>query len=284
MSSPRFHRSLLAALALVLLAAPAHAADTVKAGSDVWKTDGGSHASFVNDPIPAGFFCSGSPAFAGTLELSGRPLATHPPDALRGADTVVVRDDDATFTVGGVARVNARVAALSLEGTSPLTVSCTGGPVTWNVLVYADDPAVLSDLVVVRTSLLGGTFSGTLRVPAVIRFTNAADPGMVLELDNDVEFAIPAGAEWTGQPAFDGWSSPAASVDTNGDGRPDTAIPAASDFFPGTSPNRQPGCARPPCPVRIRHTREGNHGHLVAPPPPPCEEPPCGPPVEVQGR
>jgi hypothetical protein len=254
------------AASLALAGAPVASADSVEAGSDVWKTDAsGSYVSFVRNPIPAGFFCAGSPAFSGTIELTGRPLVTSPRNALRGADTVVVRDRDAVFSADGIARVSGRLVALSLAG-DDLTVACDGGPITWDVLVYADDPSVTSDLTVVRESSLGGTFSGTLRVPAVIRFTNAADPSDTRELDNDVDFSVPADAEWTDEPGGDGWSSPAVSVDANADGRPETAIPAASDFFPGTSPNRQPGCNRPPCPVRIHHTGDG-HSHLVRPPP-----------------
>ena len=85
MSCPRVHLALFAALAPVLFTTPARAADTLRAGSDVWKTDGASRVAFARNPIPAGFFCPGSRAFTGTVELTGRPLATHPPDALRGA-------------------------------------------------------------------------------------------------------------------------------------------------------------------------------------------------------
>lgn len=260
----------LAALAIAIAGAPAGAQTTLQAGSDVWKTDGsGSFVSFVADPIPAGFFCPGSPAFAGTLEVTGKPLATTPTNALRGADTVIVRPQTAAFDANGVAQVSGHVAAMSLKGKSQLTVNCTGGSRTFDILVYADDPSVPTDLQVVKTGSLGGTFSGTVRVPAVVRFTDAADASYSVELDNDIDFAVPADAEWTNVPGGDGWKSPAATVDTDADGAPDTAIPAASNFFAGKSPNPQPGCATPPCAVKIRH-QAPTHAHVVVPPPKPC--------------
>lgn len=260
----------LAALAIAIAGAPAAIAQTLSAGSDVWKTEGtGSFVSFVSDPIPAGFFCSGSPAFAGTIEVTGKPLATTPANALRGADTVIVRPQAAAFDANGVAQTTGHVAAMSLKGKSQLTVSCSGGSVTFDILAYADDPSVPTNLQVIRTGTLGGTFSGTVRVPAVLRFTNAADPSHSVELDNDIDFAVPSDAEWTSAPGGDGWASPAATVDTDADGTPDTAIPAASNFFPGKSPNPQPGCANPPCPVKIRH-QAPTHAHVVLPPPKPC--------------
>lgn len=270
MSRHSLTRTALAALALAVVFAPVAMAETLDAGSDVWKTDAnGSFVSFVNDPIPPGFFCDGSPAFSGTIEMTGKPLATSPSNALRGADTIIVRPQPATFDANGVAQVDGFVAALSLKGKSQLTVDCTGGPITFNILAYADDPTVPTELEVVKTANLGGTFSGTVRVPAVVRFTDANDASYSVELENDIDFQVPSTAEWTNEPGGDGWSSPAATVDTDADGVPDTPIPAASNFFPGHSPHPQPGCSTPPCVVIIPHVVP-QHAHIVVPPPKPC--------------
>ena len=106
-----------AALAIAITGAPVAVAQTLQAGSDVWKTEGtGSFVSFVGNPIPAGFFCPGSPVFAGTIEVTGKPLATTPSNALRGADTVIVRPQSAAFDANGVAQTTGFVAAMSLKG------------------------------------------------------------------------------------------------------------------------------------------------------------------------
>jgi hypothetical protein len=254
------------ALSAACLAVPVVADAGVDAGSDVWNTpgDGTSFVDFADDPIPAGFFCTGSAAFSGTIALKGKPLATNPAAALRGADTVVVRPDDASFG----SNFAAYIVALSLEGTTGFSI-CGG---SWTVLVYARSGEAVSVLAAQQTGAGGGTFGGTLVVPATVRFTKGAT---VRELDRDVDFLIPSDSEWTFEPGGDGWVNPAATVDTDADGSPDTAIPAGSNFFPGWSQfpvsglTAAAGCSRPPCRKPVRHEAP-RHRHVVQPPLPPC--------------
>src|SRR3954454_18729508 len=90
----------LVALAVVLLAAPLTAAETViHRGIDTFTTtaNGTTFYDFSQSPIPAGFFCKSSAAFTGRVTLKGLPLETGAPGQLHGADTVIERLDDAAF-------------------------------------------------------------------------------------------------------------------------------------------------------------------------------------------
>jgi hypothetical protein len=64
-----------AVLAALLLASLPAAAGKVTAGIDVWTTpdDGNTVVDFTSNPIPAGYFCAGSPAFAQRIALKGSP-------------------------------------------------------------------------------------------------------------------------------------------------------------------------------------------------------------------
>lgn len=83
-------------LALSLLAAD----PVIQRGIDVFTTpaDGKTYYDFARAPIPAGFFCKSSRAFAGRLAFKGLPLAMETPGQLWGGDTVIERLDDAAST------------------------------------------------------------------------------------------------------------------------------------------------------------------------------------------
>src|SRR5262245_45528254 len=98
---------LLGALALLLLIAlPVAAADrVVQSGLDLWLTpgDGKTFIDFSRAPLPAGFFCFKSEAFAERIVFRGVPIVTGEPGALGRTDTIVERLDDAVFNRRGVA-------------------------------------------------------------------------------------------------------------------------------------------------------------------------------------
>ena len=114
MSRNRFYLPLLAA-ALLLLALPAAASDgVIRNGIDVWHTVSGTFANFRSQPIPAGFLCAGSSAFAGKVPMRGVPIVTRNPGDLAGADTVVLRLDDAPFNAQGIAQTPIQFKAMHL--------------------------------------------------------------------------------------------------------------------------------------------------------------------------
>src|SRR5262245_16632259 len=91
----RFSTILIIA-SVVLIAAPAFAADRVIAnGIDLWTTrgDGSTFADFSIESLPAGFFCSKSAPFTGQVVLRGVPIATGQPGVLGTTDTIVQRLD-----------------------------------------------------------------------------------------------------------------------------------------------------------------------------------------------
>src|SRR4051812_37935201 len=94
------HLAILGTLA-VLLAVPAFAGDAVITnGIDLWRTPpaGGTFVDFSKEPLPAGFFCPNSAPFTDKVVLRGVPIKTKPANALREADTIIQRLDDAAFT------------------------------------------------------------------------------------------------------------------------------------------------------------------------------------------
>ena len=69
---------------ILLLSLPAAAGQPVMNGVDLWATpgDGTTFYNFQADPLPAGFFCPGSTAFAGRVSFKGLPIATSVPGVL----------------------------------------------------------------------------------------------------------------------------------------------------------------------------------------------------------
>src|SRR6185295_7510645 len=117
---------LLAALAVVLLAAPLAADTVIHRGVDTFTTtaNGKTFYDFSQSPIPAGFFCKSSAPFTGRVTLKGLPLETATPGQLHGADTVIERLDDATFDDGGTAVTRIQFRALSLVSVASVKTAC----------------------------------------------------------------------------------------------------------------------------------------------------------------
>jgi hypothetical protein len=259
--------------ALVLLAVPA-AAGTVTHGIDVWNTpdDGNTLVDFTSYPIPAGFFCAGSPAFAQQIALKGSPIVTNPANALGKTDTIVERLSDATFT-NLTASTTIQVDALSLVQHAPVTISCTGGNKTFNVTVNRDwNPPQGTQTVGPMTinesdsTGAGGTFDATVYVPGLVTFTDTSTGRSLTPLSDVITLQVSGGA-WASSPGTGGVvHTSSLQVDSTGGGTANLTVPGTSNLAAGWSRSTSP-----PSPVPVNH--KGPHPTWPLPPPPPCPPP-----------
>lgn len=226
--------SVVTAFLFVLAAgSPAFAGDdALRKGVDVWMTVAGfARTSFESEPIPAGFFCEGSKPFTGAVEFEGGPLAAEPAGSLGTVDTVVRRLDDAVFDGKGQAKTRIQLMALSLVSTKPVETSCGAYDVA--VTLAGEQPT--TTMSIVKTEALGGTYSAPLALNVKVAFTPASGHQSARrELTRRIELGPANHSVWTyvSAPRYEG----NVRIDTNGDGRPDTALPAASNFLAGVSP------------------------------------------------
>ncbi|HEY4561603.1 MAG TPA: hypothetical protein VIJ36_01410, partial [Thermoanaerobaculia bacterium] len=110
---------------MLITGSPAFAGDVIHKGVDLWMTVAGfARTSFAQEPIPAGFFCPGSPPFTGTVTFKGAPLAAEPARSLGSIDTVVRRLDDVAFNEKGEGATRVQLMALSLVSSQPIETSC----------------------------------------------------------------------------------------------------------------------------------------------------------------
>lgn len=236
MQASRALVSLVAGVTLVLalaVGAPAFASETIPAGVDLWATAAGhTHTSFANDPIPAGFFCQGGKAFTGRIAFRGEPLKTEPAGSLNGADTVVRRLDDATFNAKGEAVTRIQLLALSLASVKPIDTGC--GLYDVQARLYGPQPT--TDMRITRTATNGGSYVAPLALNVELVFTPVhGDPAARRILTRSVTLGPSSMAVWTyaTEPRYKG----KVAIDTDGDGKPDTILPAASRFVAGVSPS-----------------------------------------------
>lgn len=207
---------------------------TLGAGVDGWHTPGGglSFAGFANDPIPPGFFCQGSPEFAGQIPLRGSQLITSPPNALGNIDTLIQRDA-AAIPSNGCGSVNVWVVAMNLEDDQDLVISCDTGPTIFDVKMIAAPSQPLSVFTVCRSSSCGGTFTGTLDISVWVFFINRST-GQVLGPIHRTVSLIVSPVPWAHNPFPGGFTSGSFWVDIDCDGLIDIQVPGTSNFFPGT--------------------------------------------------
>ena len=262
------------AVTLLLGLSPLAADSVIGRGIDVFTTpaDGRTYYDFAQSPIPAGFFCKGSEAFAGRVEFKGLPLATEVSGQLRNSDTVVERLDDAVFDASGTAVTRLQVRALSLVSIAPVKTACGA----FHVYVSLGGQQRVTTMSIHRTQENGGSFVAPLAINARITFIPvkpARNKGTRrLELTKGVIFpASPLPWSLTGA-RTKGIRS--AFVDTNGDQTPDTLLAGTSNFSPGVSPDRlrlDKSLESCPCAEWTCHTGSG-HEHCYYPSPPPgCE-------------
>jgi len=226
-------RSAVAAAVILALAAPAWAGDNViHKGADIWMTVAGfAKTSFEKEPIPAGFFCVDSQPFTGTVVFEGGPLAIEPAGSLGSVDTVVNRLDDAVFNDKGEATTRIQLMALSLVSTQPIETSCG----KYDVAVSLSGEQPTTTMRIVRNDSFGGPSSAPLALTVKIVFTPVGgDPSRRYELTRRIELGPADHSVWAyiNVPRYKG----AIRVDTDGDGRPDRALPPASNFLAGAAP------------------------------------------------
>lgn len=219
-------------IALTLLAAPAFAAgNTIVAGPDLWRTtdDGSTRADFVNDPIPADFFCSGSAPYSGKISFKGHPLATEPAGILGQTDTIVYRLDNAVFNDQDRAHTRVQVIALEFDSISPLKNDCG----TFDVRTELEGEQPITDMEIVRLRKTGGLFFAPISVRVKMTFTPRDGKGP-LELIRELNFAPAPNATWTDRPGT-GRVAPEGffRVDTTANGEADTWVPWPSGFAAG---------------------------------------------------
>jgi hypothetical protein len=225
-----------AALVLLAVGSPA-LADYVPAGADLWATAGNTHTSFASDPIPAGFFCPESKPFTGRIAFQGAPLAVQPAKSLDGADTIVRRLDNAVFDTKGEAVTRIQLMALSLVSAAPVDTGCGLYNVTAS-LERGEQP--MTTMRIVRTAKTGGTYVAPLSLKVRLVFTPVSgDKSGRRELTRPVTLGPATNAVWAfaSKPTYHG----RITVDTDGDGRPDTVLPKASNFVAGVAPAASTG-------------------------------------------
>lgn len=244
-------------LALVAGSLPLAAAPVIQRGIDVFTTvdNGKTFYDFADDPIPAGFFCKGSPPFAGRLELKGLPLETEFPGQLRGADTVIERLDDAAFDANGTAVTRVQFRALSLVSSVPVQTPCGA----FHVYVSLAGEQRPTTMHIYRTHERGGSFVAPLAVDARLRFVPTSGRGArPLELTG--AFTFPATSlPWSFEPGPGGKQVGPVVTDTNGDLVPDTRLGGTSNFAAGWPPEGlgfvETGCFQ--CEPETCHEYEG---------------------------
>lgn len=223
----------LGAIALALAASSVLAEDgVVRKGVDLWSTvEGFAQTSFAPDPIPADFFCPGSQPFNGTIIFKGKPLVAEPASSLGAIDTVVRRLDDAAFDAQGEAATRIRLMALSLVSAKPVETSCG----SYDVAVSLAGEQPTTTMRIRRTEANGGTYLAPLALNVKVEFTPVAGNRHARrELTRRIDLGPGTRSVWTYTvtPRYKG----RVRIDTNGDGRPDSVLPAASNFLAGVSP------------------------------------------------
>ncbi|MFY9825446.1 MAG: hypothetical protein WAM82_28985 [Thermoanaerobaculia bacterium] len=251
------HVAILTLLAL-LLAVPALARDAVITnGIDLWRTPaaGGTYADFARDPLPAGFLCTGSAPFTGKIVFRGVPIKTKPANALRDADTIIQRLDDAIFTkslvainpfpmrgndgnvrqVGAsffqgqeVATTRVQAKAISFVGVQPVKTSC--GSFQVKASLAGEQP--VTEMVIVRDRESGGSFYAPLSLNIKLTFIPMAG-GSPVEVMKSIQFPAKPLSVWTENTRKRAALGGFVNVDSDGDGVADLMLPGTSNFAAG---------------------------------------------------
>jgi len=231
------------AVILALIAgSPAFGANVIHKGVDLWMTVAGfAQTSFADEPIPAGFFCEGSQPFTGKIAFKGAPLAIAPARSLGPIDTAVRRLDDAAFDAQGTASTRIQLLALSLVSVKPIATSCGA----YDVVVNLAGEQPVTTMKIFQTEALGGTYSAPLSLNVKAVFTPVGgDKSARREVTRRIELGPGSRSVWAyvRAPQY----PVGVKIDTDGDGRPDTVLPASSNFLAGVSPAILKGKAAEP--------------------------------------
>ena len=243
-------RGVLLALAVLLLAGVAYASTepVIQRGIDTFTTtsNGTTFYDFAQSPIPAGFFCKGSPAFTGRVAFRGLPLETGVAGQLRNADTVIERLDDAVFDENGVAETRIQFRALSMASIAPVKTGCGA----YHVYVSLAGTQRVTTMKIYRTEADGGHFAAPLAVNVRLTFIPVKAPrgSTPRKLELAHSFTFPAAPiPWSLTAGARTKRVGAAIVDTNGDLTPDTRLTGTSNFWPGWPAGGFPTKARGTC-------------------------------------
>ncbi|HYO13911.1 MAG TPA: hypothetical protein VE685_12015 [Thermoanaerobaculia bacterium] len=216
----------------------------IRHGIDAFRTPSipPTDMDFGTDPIPAGFFCSGSEPFTKTLHLVGVPVDTVPANVLNGADTVIERLQDVNL-ISGSGSTAVVVRALRLTGADTIIVSCPDeGETEWKVDACLCGNQPTSQLHLTFDAACGcGVANGSLRLNVCLRFTRV-DTGEVLgPLSRPVELLV-QNMPWC-EKAGPGHLSVAGPISVSS-GCTDcdqkaSSLPGTSNFYPGLSCSTQ---------------------------------------------
>ncbi|HEX4959377.1 MAG TPA: hypothetical protein VF173_00965 [Thermoanaerobaculia bacterium] len=238
----RYTVCMLALVALLAASAARQAAaqpPPIVRGVDVFQTSTGASPTFFDfssNPIPAGFFCAGSPPFTGVITFKGVPLATSPAGVAANGDTLVERLANGVFpATGGTATIPLIVRALRLAGTSNISISCPGaGTTTWRVSTCLCGTQPTTNIVVGVDQTCGcGHFNGALQLNVCVTFTNVATGAVAGPIHQAIRLNV-VNSAWCPTP---GPGEPVIAtsfrVDTNCDGVPDLSVPGTTNFHKG---------------------------------------------------
>lgn len=226
--------ALVAVALLVLVALPATAASPViRAGIDPWITvPEGTKIDFEHNPLPAGFFCTSSPAFTGRIWLRGVPLASDNPEFAK-FDTIVERLDDAVFNSRGVAQTRFQVRALQLEGIKTFKNRCG----EYHVQVTLDGEQPITRMRIVRETPNAGRFLVTVKMNTKVTFTRVGNLSERLEFSYPVTFQPSPYHRWELRDPRRSRELSKVTIDTDWDGHPDALVRGTSNFAPGQGGN-----------------------------------------------
>lgn len=223
-------RTALLSLCLVVVAAPLAAMDRIPPGADLFVTrgDGQTYMDFASNPVPAGFFCPGSQPFAGRVEFRGLPIAGAPGDT----DTIIERIDEAELNDRGIGSTRIRVRAVQLESLRAVSTSC-GDFVLRAYLAPREQP--ISRMRIHHTERDGGFFTASLALNLRLVFSPVTGKGHDRVLEDTISFARSTRLPWASAPDADVLSR-SLTIDTDGDGRPETRIATSTAFVAGEAP------------------------------------------------
>jgi hypothetical protein len=256
-----------------LLALPVLAQPTIVHGVDLFETpaSAGTQVDFASNPIPAGFFCTNSAPFTGSVPLKGVPLATAPPGVAGNADTVVERLTDAVFA-GGTASFQAVIRALRLTSVNNIQIDCPGeGPTFWRVDACLCGLQPTSQITVRIDPACGtcGTANGLLQIQACLTFTRVDNGQTAGPIPQNITLSL-SNMSWCYR-AGPGETvvTDSFGVDTNCDSQPDLKLPPTSNFHPGwTCTNQGVDCWTQYAALTHCHdnyTNPGAHDHCINP-------------------
>ena len=159
-------------------------ASEIAPGFDLFTTDPGTTSiDFAVSPLPADFFCPGSPPFVGIVDLEGIPLGTE------NVDTIVERKAgiNPLPVPAGSDTIAIELVALNLKSVSPIVVTgCAVDPQDWDLEVVAGSflavPQPLGTMTINHEFTEGGTFVADFQVQPEFIFLKVGEPTTFIQL------------------------------------------------------------------------------------------------------